>query len=270
MISNRAIEMMGGEMGSKNPVHPNDHVNKGQSSNDTLPTALQISVGLELQNRLVPALKSFYETLKKKEAEFADIVKTGRTHLQDAVPISLGQEFSSYAQQMKNALDRIEAVCPRVYQSYLGGTAVGTGITAYEGFAEKCAQKIAEYTCLPYKLAPNLFEGISANDSMVEVHGCLNTIAGSVLKIANDIRILGSGPRCGLAELMLPQNEPGSSIMPGKVNPTQCESLASICIQVMGNHVAVTFGGSSGHLQLNVFKTMMVANVLRSIRLLCK
>lgn len=261
---------MGGKIGSKDPVHPNDHVNRGQSSNDTLPTAINIAIGMEIRDRLMPAFQEFHNTLRRKEKEFGNIIKIGRTHLQDAVPLSLGQEFSGYAQQMENGLARINAIQPRIYDINLGGTAVGTGIGACDGFAEICAEKIAEYTSLPYKTAPNFFECTATCDVMVEVHGCLNTLAASVMKICSDVRILGSGPRSGLAELILPANEPGSSIMPGKVNPTQCEALSSICAQVMGNHVAITIGGASGHLELNVFKTMMVANVLRSIRLLCK
>ncbi|XP_037815244.1 probable fumarate hydratase, mitochondrial isoform X1 [Lucilia sericata] len=268
VISNRAIEIMGGKMGSKTPVHPNDHVNKSQSSNDTFPAAIHISVGMELNNRLIPAITELHEGLKEKEKEFADIIKIGRTHLMDAVPLTLGQEFSGYAQQMQYALDRINAVLPRVYEIALGGTAVGTGLNTRVGFAEKCASKISQYTCLPFTKAPNFFEALASRDCMVEVHGCLNTIAVSLMKIANDIRLLGSGPRCGLGELLLPENEPGSSIMPGKVNPTQCESLTMICAQVMGNQVAVTVGGSNGHFELNVFKPLVASNVLRSIRLL--
>lgn len=270
VISNRAIEIMGGKMGSKKPVHPNDHVNKSQSSNDTFPTAIHISVGLELNSRLIPAIEELCEGLCEKESEYKDIIKIGRTHLMDAVPLTLGQEFSGYAQQMKYALDRIQSVLPRVYEIALGGTAVGTGLNTRKGFAEKCAQKISELTCLPFQKAPNFFEALATRDCMVEVHGCLNTIAISLMKIANDIRLLGSGPRCGLGELFLPENEPGSSIMPGKVNPTQCESLTMICAQVMGNHVAVSVGGASGHFELNVFKPLIASNVLRSIKLLGK
>uniref|UniRef100_A0A1A9W6U9 fumarate hydratase n=1 Tax=Glossina brevipalpis TaxID=37001 RepID=A0A1A9W6U9_9MUSC len=268
VISNRAIELMGGEMGSKKPVHPNDHVNKGQSSNDTFPAAVHISVGMELNNELLPSLAELTQGIKDKEKEFADIIKIGRTHLMDAVPLTLGQEFSGYRQQLCNSMTRINACLPRVYELALGGTAVGTGLNARKGFAEKAAARIAELTCLPFKTAPNFFEALAARDAMVEVHGVLNTTAVSLMKIANDIRLLGSGPRCGLGELILPENEPGSSIMPGKVNPTQCESLTMICAQVMGNHVAVTVGGSNGHFELNVFKPVIVSNVLRSIRLL--
>ncbi|XP_061386018.1 fumarate hydratase, mitochondrial-like [Musca vetustissima] len=268
VISNRAIELLGGKLGSKDPVHPNDHVNKSQSSNDTFPTAIHISVALELNNNLKPAIKILHDALKAKSEEFKDIIKIGRTHTMDAVPLTLGQEFSGYAQQMAYALDRIDACLPRVYELALGGTAVGTGLNTRIGFAEKCAAKIAQLTGLPFVTAPNKFEALAARDAMVEVHGVLNTIAVSLMKIANDIRFLGSGPRCGLGELMLPENEPGSSIMPGKVNPTQCESMTMVAAQVMGNQVAVTVGGSNGHFELNVFKPLVVSNVLRSIRLL--
>uniref|UniRef100_A0A1A9WX44 fumarate hydratase n=1 Tax=Glossina brevipalpis TaxID=37001 RepID=A0A1A9WX44_9MUSC len=268
VISNRAIQLMGGEMGSKKPIHPNDHVNKGQSSNDTFPAAVHISVAMELNNNLIPALTELNEGLKRKENEFSNIIKIGRTHLMDAVPLTLGQEFSGYGQQVRNGLARINACLPRVYELALGGTAVGTGLNTRKGFAEKCSARISEITCLPFKMAPNFFEALGARDAMVEVHGVLNTIAVSLMKMANDIRFLGSGPRCGLGELSLPENEPGSSIMPGKVNPTQCESLTMICAQVMGNQVAVTVGGSNGHFELNVFKPVIVSNVLRSIRLL--
>ncbi|XP_043657798.1 probable fumarate hydratase, mitochondrial [Drosophila teissieri] len=268
VISNAAIKMMGGELGSKKPVHPNDHVNKSQSSNDTFPTAIHISVGMELNERLVPAVTHLRDALKSKSDEFKDIIKIGRTHLMDAVPLTLGQEFSGYTQQLTNGLDRIKGCLPRVYELALGGTAVGTGLNTRKGFAEKVAKRISELTCLPFVTAPNKFEALAARDAMVEVHGVLNTIAVSLMKIANDIRLLGSGPRCGLGELMLPENEPGSSIMPGKVNPTQCESMTMLCAQVMGNQVAVTIGGSNGHFELNVFKPLVVSNVLRSIRLL--
>uniref|UniRef100_A0A1A9Z4W9 fumarate hydratase n=1 Tax=Glossina pallidipes TaxID=7398 RepID=A0A1A9Z4W9_GLOPL len=268
VISNRAIELMGGKLGSKEPIHPNDHVNKGQSSNDTFPAAVHISVGMELNNNLIPALTELRKGLKEKESEFADIIKIGRTHLMDAVPLTLGQEFSGFRQQISNSLARIHACLPRVYELALGGTAVGTGLNTRKGFAEKCSARISEITCLPFKPAPNFFEALGACDAMVEIHGVLNTVAVSLMKIANDIRFLGSGPRCGLGELSLPENEPGSSIMPGKVNPTQCESLTMICAQVMGNQVAVTVSGSNGHFQLNVFKPIIASNVLRSIRLL--
>lgn len=270
MISNRAIELMGGVLGSKTPVHPNDHVNKSQSSNDTFPTAIHISVARELNNNLKPALKGLHAALQAKSDEFKSIIKIGRTHTQDAVPLTLGQEFSGYVQQIAFALDRIDAALPRVYMLALGGTAVGTGLNTRIGFAEKCAAKISDLTNLPFVTAPNKFEALAARDAMVEVSGCLNTIACSLMKIGNDIRFLASGPRCGLGELSLPENEPGSSIMPGKVNPTQCEALTMVCAQVMGNNVAVTVGGASGHFELNVFKPLVVSNVLRSIRLLSK
>lgn len=268
VISNRAIEIMGGELGSKKPVHPNDDVNKSQSSNDTFPTAIHISVAVEINERLKPSLKILHDALAKKSEEFKNIIKIGRTHTQDAVPLTLGQEFSGYVQQVQFALDRLDSVLPRVYMLAIGGTAVGTGLNTRKGFAEKTSAKIAELTGLPFVSAPNKFEALAARDAMVEVSGALNTIACSLFKIANDIRFLASGPRSGLGELSLPENEPGSSIMPGKVNPTQCESLTMVCAQVMGNHVAVTVGGMSGHFELNVFKPLIVSNVLRSIRLL--
>lgn len=268
VISNRAIELLGGKLGSKDPVHPNDHVNKSQSSNDTYPTASHISVAVEINSQLKPALKGLHDALKAKQIEFEKIIKIGRTHTQDAVPLTLGQEFSGYVQQVAFSLDRIEAALPRLYFLALGGTAVGTGLNTRIGFAEKCADKISELTGLPFKTAPNKFEALAAKDALVEMSGVLNTIACSLFKIANDIRFLGSGPRCGLGELSLPENEPGSSIMPGKVNPTQCEALTMVCAQVMGNNVAATVGGMSGHFELNVFKPLIVSNVLRSVRLL--
>ncbi|XGW18611.1 hypothetical protein V3C99_002878 [Haemonchus contortus] len=268
VISNRAIEMLGGQLGSKKPVHPNDHVNMSQSSNDTFPTAMHIAVAREVNSRLLPALKQLHGSLKKKSEEFKDIIKIGRTHTQDAVPLTLGQEFSGYVQQVENGIARVEATLPRLYELAAGGTAVGTGLNTRKGFAEKVAKTVADLTGLPFKTAPNKFEALAAHDALVEVHGALNTIAASFMKIANDIRFLGSGPRCGLGELSLPENEPGSSIMPGKVNPTQCEAMTMVAAQVMGNQVAVTVGGSNGHFELNVFKPLMVKNVLQSTRLL--
>jgi len=268
VISNRAIEIMGGKLGSKEPVHPNDHVNKSQSSNDTYPTAMHIATAMEINRILLPSLKMLHDSLEKKSCEFQKIIKIGRTHTQDAVPLTLGQEFSGYVTQIKFGMDRICATLPRLYMLALGGTAVGTGLNTRKGFAEKCAKKISELTCLPFVTAPNKFEALAAHDALVEVSGALNVVAVSIMKIANDIRFLASGPRSGLGELSLPENEPGSSIMPGKVNPTQCEAITMVAAQVMGNHVAITIGGSNGHFELNVFKPMMVANVLRSIRLL--
>ncbi|KAH8270616.1 hypothetical protein KR018_012299, partial [Drosophila ironensis] len=268
VISNRAIEQLGGIIGSKDPVHPNDHVNMSQSSNDTFPSAIHIAVATALVKDLTPAVKTLRDTLNGKANEWKDIIKIGRTHTQDAVPLTLGQEFSGYVQQLSNGLNRIQAVLPRVYELALGGTAVGTGLNTRRGFAEKCVARIAQLTGLPFVVAPNFFEALACRDAMVEVHGALNTLAVSLMKVANDIRFLGSGPRCGLGELMLPENEPGSSIMPGKVNPTQCESLTMICAQVMGNQVAVSVGGANGHFELNVFKPLIASNVLRSIKLL--
>ncbi|XP_050307405.1 fumarate hydratase, mitochondrial-like [Anthonomus grandis grandis] len=268
VVSNRAIEILGGKLGSKDPVHPNDHVNKSQSSNDTFPTAMHIAVAMEIEHCLMPGLKALRDGLKKKQDEFKDIIKIGRTHTQDAVPLTLGQEFSGYVTQMEFAIERVQATLPHLSLLALGGTAVGTGLNTRKGFAEKCAAKISELTGLTFCSAPNKFEALACHDAMVEVSGALNTIACSLMKIANDIRFLASGPRCGLGELILPENEPGSSIMPGKVNPTQCEAITMVAAQVMGNHVACTIGGSNGHFELNVFKPMMVANVLRSIRLI--
>merc|ERR1712029_864632 len=268
VIANRAIEILGGTLGSKSPVHPNDHVNMSQSSNDTYPTAMHIAVAVEIHNVLIPGIKKLHDALDTKAKEYNDIIKIGRTHTQDATPLTLGQEFSGYVTQLKFSLDRIEATLPRLYMLAAGGTAVGTGLNTRKGFAEKVASKVSEITGLPFVTAPNKFEALAAHDAMVEVSGALNVISCSIMKIANDLRFLASGPRCGLGELSLPENEPGSSIMPGKVNPTQCESIAMVAGQVMGNHVAVTVGGSNGHFELNVFKPMMVPNVLRSIRLL--
>ncbi|XP_063538482.1 fumarate hydratase, mitochondrial-like isoform X2 [Cydia strobilella] len=268
VIANRAIQILGGQLGSKSPVHPNDHVNKSQSSNDTYPTAMHIAVAMELRDRLMPGLVALRDTMAAKSKEFSKIIKIGRTHLMDAVPLTLGQEFSAYEAQLTFGIQRVCATLPRLHYLALGGTAVGTGLNTRIGFAEKCAAEIASLTGIPFETAPNKFEALASHDAMVEVHGALNTIACSLMKIGNDIRLLASGPRCGLGELMLPENEPGSSIMPGKVNPTQCEALTMLAAQVMGNHVACTVGGATGHFELNVFKPMMVANVLRSIRLI--
>ncbi|MBN8828671.1 MAG: class II fumarate hydratase [Sphingobacteriia bacterium] len=268
VISNRAIELMNGVMGSKKPVHPNDHVNMGQSSNDTFPTGMHVATMIALHKELLPALEYMRNELKEKVEAFKDIIKIGRTHMQDATPMTLGQEFSAFLTQIEYAIERVKTTIPRISYIAQGGTAVGTGLNAKPGFAEKIAEKISELTGLKFITAPNKFEALASNDAMVEVSGVLNTIAVSLMKIANDIRLLGSGPRSGLGELLLPENEPGSSIMPGKVNPTQCEALTMLAAQVMGNHVAVTIGGSNGHLQLNVFKPLIVANVLNSITLI--
>jgi fumarate hydratase class II len=268
VISNRAIEMLGGEMGSKKPIHPNDHVNMGQSSNDTFPTAMHIAAAEEINKSLIPALQTLHDALDAKAKAFAKIVKIGRTHTQDATPLTLGQEFSGYVAQIAYSIERIKAVLPRLYMLAQGGTAVGTGINTKIGFAEKFAGEVASLTKLPFVTAPNKFESLAASDAVVEASGALNVIAGSIMKIANDIRLLGSGPRCGLGELILPENEPGSSIMPGKVNPTQCEAITMVCCQVMGNNVAITIGGSNGHFELNVYRPMMIYNLLQSIKLL--
>ncbi|KAM6951774.1 fumarate hydratase, mitochondrial isoform 1-T1 [Aplochiton taeniatus] len=268
VISNRAIEMMGGTLGSKTPVHPNDHVNKSQSSNDTFPTAMHIAAAKEVHEVLLPGLQLLHDALAAKALEFSDIIKIGRTHTQDAVPLSLGQEFSGYVQQVNYSIQRVKGAMPRVYELAAGGTAVGTGLNTRIGFAEKVADAISSLTGLPFVTAPNKFEALAAHDALVELSGALNTVACSVMKIANDIRLLGSGPRSGLGELILPENEPGSSIMPGKVNPTQCEAVTMVAAQVMGNNVAVTVGGSNGHFELNVFKPMIIKNVLNSTQLL--
>jgi len=268
VISNRAIEMLGGEKGSKKPVHPNDHVNMGQSSNDSFPTAMHIAAVEQLHHALLPALKTLHGALSAKAAEFKDIVKIGRTHLQDATPLTLGQEFSGYVQQIAYGIRRVEGCLPFLYELAQGGTAVGTGLNAKAGFAEEFAAQVADITGLPFVTAPNKFEALAAHDALVEASGTLNTLAVSLMKIANDIRLLGSGPRCGIGEISLPENEPGSSIMPGKVNPTQSEAMTMVCAQVMGNHVAVTVGGANGHFELNVFKPVIIFNVLQSIRLL--
>ena len=268
VVSNRAIEIMGGTMGSKEPVHPNDHCNRSQSSNDTFPTAMHIAAAEEITHMLLPALQQLHNALNDKKQAFKDIIKIGRTHTQDATPLTLGQEFSGYVAMVANGMARVEAVLPNLYELAQGGTAVGTGINAKVGFAEKFADEVAAYTKLPFVTAPNKFEALATHDAMVEAHGALNEVAVSLFKIANDIRLLGSGPRSGLGELSLPENEPGSSIMPGKVNPTQCEALTMVCAQVMGNNTTVSFAGSQGHFELNVYKPVIAANVLQSIRLL--
>ncbi len=268
VISNRAIELSGGVMGSKKPIHPNDDVNKAQSSNDTFPTAMHIAAVGEIHRRLIPMVKVLRDALQKKSEEFKDVIKIGRTHLMDATPLTLGQEFSGYVAQLSYGIDRIEGALPRLYELALGGTAVGTGLNTHPDFAIKSAEKIAKLTGKPFKSARNKFEALAAHDALVEVSGVLNTLAASLMKIANDVRWLGSGPRSGIGELHLPENEPGSSIMPGKVNPTQCEAMTMVCVQVFGNHTAVTVGGASGNFELNVYKPVIIFNVLNSIRLL--
>ena len=268
VISNRAIEMLGGEMGSKAPVHPNDHVNMSQSSNDTYPTAMHIACAEEVVHRLLPALQTLHNALNDKAQAWKDIIKIGRTHTQDATPITLGQEFSGYTQQIAKGIERIRSTLPDLMQLAQGGTAVGTGLSAPVGFAEGVADKIAQITGLPFTSAPNKFEALAAHDAMVMTHGAINTVAMSCFKIANDIRFLGSGPRSGLGELALPENEPGSSIMPGKVNPTQCEALTQVCVHIHGNNAAIGFAGSQGHFELNVYNPMMAYNFLQSVRLL--
>jgi len=268
VIAGRANEILTGTRGGKAPVHPNDHVNKSQSSNDCFPTAMHVAAARAVGARLIPALHKIHRNLKSRAEAWNAIVKIGRTHLQDATPLTLGQEFSGYAAQIEAGIARVEAVLPRLHQLAQGGTAVGTGLNAPPGFAADFAEEIAKLARLPFETAPNKFEALAAHDTLVELSGALNVLAVSLSKIANDIRLLGSGPRCGLGELRLPENEPGSSIMPGKVNPTQCESLTMVAAQVMGNHVAVTIGGLQGHLELNVFKPLIGANVIRSINLL--
>ena len=267
VIANRAIAIKGGELGDKS-IHPNDDVNKAQSSNDTFPTAMHIAVGEQLNSRLLPMLEKLKNALAQKSTDFSSIVKIGRTHLMDATPLTLGQEFSAWVQQLKNDEKRIKNSLNSVYELALGGTAVGTGLNTHPQFAQKAAEFIAKETKLPFVSAPNKFEALSAHDALVEVSGVLKVVACSLMKIANDIRLLGSGPRCGIGEINLPANEPGSSIMPGKVNPTQCEAMTMVCAQVIGNDMAVAVGGCQGHFQLNVFKPLIVFNILNSIRLL--
>ncbi|MEL7260738.1 MAG: class II fumarate hydratase [Pseudomonadota bacterium] len=268
VIANRAIEILGGVIGSKDPVHPNDHCNMGQSSNDTFPTAMHIATAMTARDVLLPGLRKLHAALAAKADAFKDIIKIGRTHTQDATPLTLGQEFSGYTHQVAMGIARVEAALPRIYELAQGGTAVGTGLNTKHGWAEAVAGHMADITGLPFVTAPNKFEALAAHDAMVEMSGALKTVAASLFKIANDIRLLGSGPRCGLGELMLPENEPGSSIMPGKVNPTQCEALTQVCAHVMGNDAAVGFAGSQGHFELNVYKPMMAYNVLQSMQLM--
>ena len=268
VIASIANEKLTGTKGGKSPVHPNDHVNMAQSSNDSFPTAMHIATVITTNEKLIPALKKIHKILDQKAKEWCKIVKIGRTHLQDATPVTLGQEFSGYATQIEYSLERIENALKRVHYLAQGGTAVGTGINCPDGFAEKFAEEVSKYTSHSFKTAPNKFEALACNDALVEFSGSLNTLAVTMMKIANDIRLLGSGPRSGIGELNLPANEPGSSIMPGKVNPTQCEAMTMVCAQVMGNHMAVTIGGSNGHLELNVFKPLIIQNVLHSINLL--
>ncbi|MEM9212468.1 MAG: class II fumarate hydratase, partial [Pseudomonadota bacterium] len=268
VISNRAIEILGGAIGSKSPVHPNDHCNMGQSSNDTFPTAMHIAVAMTARDVTLPGLQKLHAALAAKADAFTDIIKIGRTHTQDATPLTLGQEFGGYTYQVEQGIKRLEAALPNIYALAQGGTAVGTGLNTPIGWGETVAANMARITGLPFLTAPNKFEALAAHDALVEMSGALKTVAASLFKIANDIRLLGSGPRCGLGELMLPENEPGSSIMPGKVNPTQCEALTQVCAHVMGNDAAVGFAGSQGHFELNVYKPMMAYNVLQSMQLL--
>jgi len=268
VIANRAIEILGGTIGSKDPVHPNDHCNMGQSSNDTFPTAMHIAIAMQARDVLLPGLTKLHDALAAKADAFKDIIKIGRTHTQDATPLTLGQEFSGYAHQVKKGIERVEAALGDIYELAQGGTAVGTGLNTKKGWAEMVAANMAEITGLPFVTAPNKFEALAAHDAMVMFSGALKTVAASLFKIANDIRLLGSGPRCGLGELILPENEPGSSIMPGKVNPTQAEALTMVCAHVMGNDAAIGFAGSQGHFELNVYNPMMSYNVLQSMQLL--
>ena len=268
VIANRAIERTGGEMGSKDPIHPNDDVNKAQSSNDTFPTAMHIAAGEQMTKKLIPAVEALKNTLAAKAKDFETIIKIGRTHLMDAVPLTLGQEFSGYAQQLENGVARVKMSLNGIFELALGGTAVGTGLNTHPEFADKAAARIADMTGLPFRSAPNKFEALAAHDAVVFASGAVKTLAASLMKIANDIRMLASGPRCGVGELLIPENEPGSSIMPGKVNPTQSEAMTMVCAQVMGNDVAVNIGGATGHFELNVFKPVMIFNLLNSVRLL--
>jgi len=268
VISNRAIELLGGVIGSKDPVHPNDHVNMGQSSNDTFPTAMHIAVATTARDVTLPGLQKLHAALERKVVEFDGIIKIGRTHTMDATPLTLAQEFSGYAHQVKMAIKRVNAALPHIHELAQGGTAVGTGLSTAKGWDVVVAAHMADITGLPFVTAPNKFEALAAHDALVEMSGALKTVAASLFKIANDIRLLGSGPRCGLGELMLPENEPGSSIMPGKVNPTQCEAITQVCAHVFGNDAAVGFAGSQGHFELNVYKPMMAYNVLQSMQLL--
>ncbi len=268
VIANRAIELAGGELGSKRPIHPNDDVNKSQSSNDVFPTAMHIAAAEQLVHTLLPAVRELQQTLQRKSEEFADIIKIGRTHLMDAVPLTLGQEFSGYAHQLANAIRRIEAVLPDLYELAIGGTAVGTGLNTHPEFAERMAAKIAELTGLPFVSAPNKFEALAAHDALVWAHGAVRTLAVALHKIANDIRWMASGPRAGLAEIRIPENEPGSSIMPGKVNPTQSEAMTMVAVQVLGNDVTISIAGASGAFELNVYKPFIIYNFLQSVRLL--
>ncbi|MFT7265315.1 MAG: fumarate hydratase class II [Halioglobus sp.] len=268
VVSNRAIQLLGGVVGSKDPIHPNDHVNRSQSSNDTFPTAMHIAAAEEISHALLPALQMLRNALNDKTESFQHIIKIGRTHLQDATPLTLGQEFSGYRAMLDNTIRRVSSVLPALYELAQGGTAVGTGLNTVTGFAETFAEEVAAYTRMPFITAPNKFEALATKDALVEAHGALNSAAVSLFKIANDIRLLGSGPRSGLGEISLPENEPGSSIMPGKVNPTQCEAMTMVCTQVMGNNTTISVAGSQGHLELNVFKPVIIYNLLQSIRLL--
>jgi fumarate hydratase, class II len=268
VIANRAIELAGGQKGSKKPIHPNDHVNMSQSSNDTFPTAMHIAAAIVLNEKLIPALEELQAVLDNKSREFANVVKTGRTHLQDATPLTVGQEISGWSSLVRRDLDRIRIAIDGLYDLALGGTAVGTGLNTHPEFAERASQKIAELTQMPFRSHPNKFAALSAHDELVFASGALATCAGSLMKIANDVRWLASGPRCGIGELSIPENEPGSSIMPGKVNPTQCEAVTMVAVQVHGNHAAIAFGGSQGNFELNVFKPVIIHNFLHSVRLL--